>query len=162
MPKEKKSTKIVDIKEQDVEENKTVAALSYAWILCLVPLLGKRNSKFAQFHAKQGLVLFPNGFATTAYAYNYFLEKSGLKQEIRDILKTLDTKNVTNLMKHGDLVRKAIIRAEFPEDLAEEIRISYKKLSDKYGVKNVDVAVRSSATAEDLPDASFAGQQESF
>ncbi|OGF26212.1 hypothetical protein A2331_02060 [Candidatus Falkowbacteria bacterium RIFOXYB2_FULL_34_18] len=58
MPKEKKSTKIVDIKEQDVEENKTVAALSYAWILCLVPLLGKRNSKFAQFHAKQGLVLF--------------------------------------------------------------------------------------------------------
>src|SRR3989339_40750 len=129
-----------------------------------VPQVGGKNASLGEMYCKltgKG-VLIPNGFATTAYAYNYFLEKSGLKQEIRDILKTLDTKNVTNLMKHGDLVRKAIIRAEFPEDLAEEIRISYKKLSDKYGVKNVDVAVRSSATAEDLPDASFAGQQETF
>lgn len=58
MPKEKQLGKKTNTNDQDVEENKTVAALSYAWILCLVPLLGKRDSKFAQFHAKQGLILF--------------------------------------------------------------------------------------------------------
>jgi len=104
----------------------------------------------------------PNGFATTAEAYDYFLETAGLKTKIKEILKDLDTHDTRNLMKRGKLVRQAILGAEMPKDLKDEIILAYKKLSKENKSKAIDVAVRSSATAEDLPDASFAGQQETF
>ena len=129
-----------------------------------VPQVGGKNASLGEMYGhlvKKGLRV-PNGFATTASAYNYFLESTGLKKEIKGILKGLDTKNVKDLMKRGAEIRKIIIAAELPKDFAKAISEAYRKLSDSYKTKNVDVAVRSSATAEDLPDASFAGQQETF
>ena len=129
-----------------------------------VPSVGGKNASLGEMHqklSKQG-VRVPNGFATTASAYNFFMEKAGLKKEIKKILKGLDTHNVEDLMKRGACVRQAIMNAKFPKELEKEIVIAYKKLSKEYKITNVDVAVRSSATAEDLPDASFAGQQDTY
>lgn len=129
-----------------------------------VPKVGGKNASLGEMYQKllKKGVKIPNGFATTSEAYNYFLEKSGTKKKIKKILKGLNTHNIVDLMKRGAKVRKAILEAEFPEDLAEEIRYAYKVLSKQYKMKNADVAVRSSATAEDLPDASFAGQQDTY
>ncbi|MEA3398720.1 MAG: phosphoenolpyruvate synthase [Patescibacteria group bacterium] len=129
-----------------------------------VPIVGGKNASLGEMYRKltnKG-VRVPNGFATTAYAYNYFMEKAGLKKEIRKILKGLNTHNVVDLMKRGAQVRKTILAAEFPEELQKEIIKAYEKLSKEYKVTAVDTAVRSSATAEDLPDASFAGQQDTY
>src|SRR3989339_1791941 len=106
-------------------------------------------------------VKIPNGFAVTAYAYNYLLEKAKIKDEIKRVIGGLDTSNMKNLSDRGRKVREIILKAEFPKELTDEIFASYKKLCKEYGA-NTDVAVRSSATAEDLPDASFAGQQETY
>jgi len=129
-----------------------------------VPQVGGKNASLGEMYRKltsKG-VLVPNGFATTAKAYDYFMEQAGIKKEIKRILKGLNTHNVVDLMKRGAKVRKTILSAKFPEALEEDIIKAYAKLSKEYGVKAVDVAVRSSATAEDLPDASFAGQQETY
>ncbi|MFH1822863.1 MAG: phosphoenolpyruvate synthase [Patescibacteria group bacterium] len=129
-----------------------------------VPLVGGKNASLGEMYrrlAKDG-VRVPNGFATTAEAYNIFLDGTGVKKEIKKILKGLNTHNVTDLMRRGAIIRKTIITAQFPEDFKKEIITAYNKLSKEYKVKDLDVAVRSSATAEDLPDASFAGQQETF
>lgn len=129
-----------------------------------VPSVGGKNASLGEMYQKlksQGIKV-PNGFATTASAYNYFLEEAGLKNRIKDILKDLDTKDTRNLMMRGRLVRKAILEVEMPADFKKEIITAYKKLSAESKSKATDVAVRSSATAEDLPDASFAGQQETF
>ncbi len=129
-----------------------------------VPQVGGKNASLGEMYRKltsKG-VRVPNGFATTACAYDYFMKEAGLKDKIRDILKGLDTHNVRDLMVRGDKVRKLIIATEFPEDFKKEIVGAYKKLSKEYESNKVDVAVRSSATAEDLPDASFAGQQETY
>jgi pyruvate,water dikinase len=104
----------------------------------------------------------PNGFATSAESYHYFLESTGLKPKIQKILAELDIKNVKDLIKRGLAIRKLIIATELPKDLRTAIAKSYQELSRQYKTKNLAVAVRSSATAEDLPDASFAGQQETF
>ena len=106
-------------------------------------------------------VRIPGGFAVTAGAYRFFIEKAGLDEKIRDILDELDTETMDNLSAVGRRVRRAIRAADFPEELAEAIRKAYGKLEEKYG-SECDVAVRSSATAEDLPEASFAGQQETY
>ena len=106
-------------------------------------------------------VKIPGGFATTAAAYHYFLRQTGLEQFIKKTLSGLNTKNLKDLARRGKLIREAIKKAEFPDDLRREIVKNYKEFEKKYG-KNVDVAVRSSATAEDLPGASFAGQHETF
>jgi len=129
-----------------------------------VPQVGGKNASLGEMYGnliKKGLRV-PNGFATTAEAYNYFLESTGLKKQIKEILKGLDTKDVKDLMRRGAEIRKIIIAAELPKDFTKAIAEAYKQLSLSYKAKNVDVAVRSSATAEDLPDASFAGQQETF
>ena len=129
-----------------------------------VPLVGGKNASLGELYnnlVPKGVNL-PNGFAVTAAAYFYFLEKAGLKDKISEILKDLDVKNLISLQQRGKMVRQLILAAELPDDLKEEIIVEYKKLSGEYNVENVDVAVRSSATAEDLPNASFAGQQESF
>ena len=106
-------------------------------------------------------VKIPNGFAVTAFAYRYLLEKTGAKEKIRKILSGLDTSNMDNLSERGHKIRSLIKNLEFPQELKNSIIESYKSLEKQYG-SEVDVAVRSSATAEDLPDASFAGQQETY
>jgi pyruvate,water dikinase len=129
-----------------------------------VPSVGGKNASLGEMYrklTKKGINV-PNGFATTAEAYNYFMEEAGLKDKIRKILEGLNTHDVTDLMKRGDQVRKTILATKMPKDLEDEIAAAYKTLSKEYKVANVDTAVRSSATAEDLPDASFAGQQETF
>ncbi len=129
-----------------------------------VPLVGGKNASLGEMYrnlTSRGVAI-PNGFATTSYAYNYFLEKSGIREKIKEALGGLDTHNVNDLMARGEKVRKIIMGASFPEDLKREIIAAYGDLSEAYGTKNADVAVRSSATAEDLPSASFAGQQESY
>ncbi|WP_421555472.1 phosphoenolpyruvate synthase [Pseudomonas kitaguniensis] len=105
-------------------------------------------------------VSVPGGFATTAQAYRDFLELSGLNDQIHAALDALDVDDVNALAKTGSQIRQWIMEAEFPEKLNEEIRAAFATLSA--GNPDMAVAVRSSATAEDLPDASFAGQQETF
>ncbi|MBI5754723.1 phosphoenolpyruvate synthase, partial [Candidatus Peregrinibacteria bacterium] len=128
-----------------------------------VPIVGGKNASLGEMYQKLGEkgVKVPNGFAITAYAYHYLLEKVGIKAEIKKILTGLDTHDMKDLMIRGKKVRETILSAKFPEELNTAIGENYKKFEKEYG-KNVDVAVRSSATAEDLPDASFAGQQETY
>lgn len=106
-------------------------------------------------------VKIPGGFVITAGAYRYFLEKTGLKDSIKKALSGLNTKNFKDLEKRGKLVREIIKKKEFPNDLKQEIIKAYQQMEKEYG-KSVDVAVRSSATAEDLPGASFAGEHETY
>lgn len=131
-----------------------------------VPLVGGKNASLGEMYrmlTPKG-VKIPNGFAITSYAYRYFLDKAGIKDRIKETLKTLDTKDIKNLQDHGHRVRQIILEAEFPVELKNAILVQYRNLCGAYNKerKDVDVAVRSSATAEDLPDASFAGQQETF
>ncbi|OGY88145.1 MAG: phosphoenolpyruvate synthase [Candidatus Kerfeldbacteria bacterium RIFOXYC2_FULL_38_9] len=129
-----------------------------------VPLVGGKNASLGEMYqkmAKQG-VRVPNGFAITSKAYNFFIDQAGIREKIKDILKDVDTTDIRNLREHGFQVRECILQADFPEQLEEEIIMAYQQLSQEYKENNVDVAVRSSATAEDLPDASFAGQQETY
>lgn len=128
-----------------------------------VALVGGKNASLGEmyrFLVPKG-VNIPNGFCVTAYAYKYFIEKTGVKERIKEILKTLNVNDVENLVEHGRRVRQAILDAELPKELKDAIAEGYRHLCIQYG-QNADVAVRSSATAEDLPEASFAGQQETY
>ncbi|HCM68315.1 MAG TPA: phosphoenolpyruvate synthase, partial [Candidatus Kerfeldbacteria bacterium] len=128
-----------------------------------VPLVGGKNASLGEMYQKlvgKG-VSIPNGFAITAHAYFYLLEKAGIRDDIKRVLKDLNTHDIRNLQAHGKKVRELIMSTTFPKDLENLIVENYRKLEKQYG-KGVDVAVRSSATAEDLPDASFAGQQETY
>ena len=129
-----------------------------------VPVVGGKNASLGEMYAKltKKGVNIPNGFATTAAAYDYFLYKAGIKDEIKNILRGLNTHDVTDLAKRGQKVRQTILRSSLPQDLAQAITTAYRELSREYRSANIDVAVRSSATAEDLPDASFAGQQDTY
>ncbi len=106
-------------------------------------------------------VLVPGGFATTAAAFLEFLSYDGLKDRIDSALDTLDVNNISALTQCGSDIRQWVLEAPFPAELEKAIRQGYAELENQAG-ENVSVAVRSSATAEDLPDASFAGQQETF
>ncbi|MFS8860543.1 phosphoenolpyruvate synthase [Synechococcus sp. H60.1] len=103
----------------------------------------------------------PLGFATTAHAYRQFIAAAGLEEKLREILKDLDIEDVRNLRERGKAARTLILQTPFPPELEQAISEAYQKLCERYG-PDTDVAVRSSATAEDLPDASFAGQQETY
>ncbi len=128
-----------------------------------VALVGGKNASLGEMIRNLGKkgVNIPSGFAITAEAYKYVLEKAGISQKIKDILAGLDTHNMENLAKRGEKIRDLIANSPCPKELEEEIRAAYREMERKYG-GNVDVAVRSSATAEDLPTASFAGQQETY
>lgn len=128
-----------------------------------VGMVGGKNASLGEMIGalrKKGVPV-PSGFVVTASAYFYFLEKTGLDKFIKTTLKGLDTKDLQDLQRRGKTVRDAFMKTEFPKDLAAEIAKGYHELEKRYG-KNADVAVRSSATAEDLPGASFAGEQESY
>lgn len=129
-----------------------------------VPSVGGKNASLGEMYqrlSKAG-VLVPNGFATTAEAYRRYLEDSGVKKKIKEILADLNTKDVIGLTKKAKAVRDLIVATPMPKELEDDVVAAYKKLSGNYKAKNLAVAVRSSATAEDLPDASFAGQQETY
>ena len=128
-----------------------------------VPMVGGKNASLGEMHQKltsKGVAV-PNGYAITAYAYQYLLKAAGIEEAIKDALAGLDTHDMRNLQARGEKTRDIIRNAEFPDDLRTAIIDAYKKMEEEYG-EGVDVAVRSSATAEDLPDASFAGQQETY
>lgn len=128
-----------------------------------IPLVGGKNASLGEMYSKltEKGIKVPYGFAVTAEAYRYFIKENHLDDKIKEILKGLDTHDVLDLQKRGKKIRTLLLKAKMPEKLEAAIRESYAELEKRYG-KNTDVAVRSSATAEDLPDASFAGQQETF
>jgi pyruvate, water dikinase len=124
--------------------------------------VGGKNSSLGEMVsnlAKLG-VRVPDGFATTAEAYRRFIGDTGLAETISSRLAGLDTEDVQELARAGRQIRDAVVAQPFPPDLEAEIRTAYEQLARPGG--DVSFAVRSSATAEDLPDASFAGQQETF
>jgi len=128
-----------------------------------VALVGGKNASLGEMirNLREKGVNVPSGFAITAEAYRYMIQEAGIGEKIRDTLAGLDTHDMENLSKRGSKIRALIKNAECPEELEEEIRIAYREMEKSYGA-GVDVAVRSSATAEDLPTASFAGQQETY
>lgn len=149
-----------------------------------IPFVGGKNASLGEMIQQltpQG-VNVPTGFATTAYAYRYFVEQAGLQDKLRQLFSDLDVENMQNLRDRGKQARALVLNTPFPKDLEVAIATAYFKLCERYGggaelcdrfepeyqeacksySYDTDVAVRSSATAEDLPDASFAGQQETY
>ena len=128
-----------------------------------VPLVGGKNASLGEMYRElipKG-VKIPNGFTITAEGYWHVVESAGILDELRHTLAGLDKTDVFDLARRGKRARDLIIGAGIPEDLWAEIKKSYDMLCEEYGPET-DVAVRSSATAEDLPTASFAGQQETY
>ncbi|NJY63854.1 phosphoenolpyruvate synthase [Salinimicrobium sp. CDJ15-81-2] len=126
-----------------------------------VPVVGGKNASLGEMYsdlASHG-VRIPNGFATTAEAFRSFLKENGLDEKLENLLGDLDRKEYSNLEKIGGEARKLILEGDLSQDLEQAIKQAYRELS---GEKQIEVAVRSSATAEDLPEASFAGQHDSF
>ena len=127
-----------------------------------LPLVGGKNASLGELArelAPKG-VRVPDGFAVTSEAYRLFLERAGLGEVIDERLRSLDVEDTKALSRAGHIIREAVIASDLPEELAAAVTDAYARLCA--GGEAVDVAVRSSATAEDLPDASFAGQQETF
>lgn len=149
-----------------------------------VGLVGGKNSSLGEMIQQltpKGINV-PTGFATTAHAFRHFIESAGLDKKLRELFRDLDVNDVKNLQERGKKARRLILHTPFPTDLSHAIAIAYRRLCERYGrdteqfshlpdhereqheihEHSVDVAVRSSATAEDLPEASFAGQQETY
>ncbi len=128
-----------------------------------VPIVGGKNASLGEMirHLAPKGIRIPNGFATTAQAYRRFLKFNGLDVTLRKLFTGLSVEDLNQLREVGDQARALILEASFPEDLDRAIRDAYARLCEQYG-SNTDVAIRSSATAEDLPDASFAGQHETY
>jgi len=129
-----------------------------------VSRVGGKNASLGEMYnnlLSRGVNL-ANGFATTAEAYFDFLQKTGLTSQIEEILRDINVHDLGALQEKGKKVRALILAANLHQELQDEVITAYKELSKDYGTENTDVAVRSSATAEDLLGASFAGQQETF
>jgi pyruvate,water dikinase len=129
-----------------------------------IPFVGGKNASLGEMYValQQYGIRVPNGFATTADAWRYHLTSSGLDRQVREQLAGLRVDDVSDLQRRGKLIRDAILNTPLPDDLVAAIAASYRELGREAGQADIPVAVRSSATAEDLPDASFAGQQETF
>jgi pyruvate,water dikinase len=128
-----------------------------------IPLVGGKNASLGEMYREltsKGIKI-PNGFSVTAEAYWYVLKAGGILEKLKQTMEGLDVSNVTELAKRGKMARDLILGVGIPDDLWEEIKTGYDRLCEQYG-EDTDVAVRSSATAEDLPTASFAGQQETY
>jgi pyruvate,water dikinase len=128
-----------------------------------VGVVGGKNASLGEMisNLANAGVQVPGGFATTANAFNLFLEQSGLEQRIHSLLDTLDVEDIPALSKAGETIRNWIIETPFLPELEQAIKTAFKTLQGEAG-DEASFAVRSSATAEDMPDASFAGQQETF
>ncbi|MCW5702529.1 MAG: phosphoenolpyruvate synthase [Bradyrhizobium sp.] len=128
-----------------------------------VPLVGGKNASLGEMVRNLGQqgVKVPPGFATTADAYWQFIKANGLDSKIADSLAALEAGRAS-LAEVGAGIRQEVLRGNWPQDIVDEIQGAYRELCRRTGGGDVDVAVRSSATAEDLPDASFAGQQETY
>ncbi len=128
-----------------------------------VPKVGGKNASLGEMYSqlKNRGIRVPSGFALTSESYDYFIRENRLDREIKETLSDLDVKNIKNLREKGKRVRELILKSKIPKKLEKEILESYKKLCREYN-KEISVAVRSSATAEDLPEASFAGAQETY
>src|SRR3989339_2060744 len=128
-----------------------------------IPSVGGKKAALGEMYSNLMplRINIPDGFALTADAYRYFFKKTGLDEKIKKILVDLNTHNIKNLQVRGKKVREAILESNLPQNLQDAIGKSYKEFGKKYG-EDCEVAVRSSATAEDLPGASFAGQQETY
>lgn len=128
-----------------------------------IPLVGGKNASLGEMiqQLRPKGVKVPTGFATTAYAYRYFISEAGLEAKLKNIFAQLDVEDVNNLRQCGKQARMLMLETPFGLELQEAIARAYQNLCQEYGA-DTDVAVRSSATAEDLPDASFAGQQETY
>ena len=129
-----------------------------------VAVVGGKNASLGEMYcnlSEQGIRV-PFGFATTADAYRTFLTQSGLIEPLTLLLSTLNPDDLDSLSSVAQEIRTLILNAPLPKVLTDAITSGYRTLSAHYNLQNIDLAVRSSATAEDLPDASFAGQQESF
>ncbi len=134
--------------------------------LCIddIPVVGGKNASLGEMYtnlSSKGIDV-PNGFAITSDAYWLLLQEDNIKEKIQELLSDLDIDDTKNLQERGLAVRTLILNSQVPEILKQEILEAYAILSSEYNTDDVDVAVRSSGTAEDLPDASFAGQQESY
>ncbi|HEY9633100.1 MAG TPA: phosphoenolpyruvate synthase [Coleofasciculaceae cyanobacterium] len=128
-----------------------------------ISLVGGKNASLGEMIQQLSPkgVNVPTGFATTSYAYRYFIKAADLEDKLRELFADLNVDSVSNLQKRGKKARSLILNTPFPQEFQDAISKAYKKLCDRYG-EDTEVAVRSSATAEDLPDASFAGQQETY
>jgi len=128
-----------------------------------VALVGGKNASLGEMvrHLGERGVRVPPGFATTAQSYWQFVDANGLRETMVDSLAALEAGHAP-LAEVGAAIRREFLRGTWPPDIAEAIEAAYQELCRRAGKANTDVAVRSSATAEDLPDASFAGQQESY
>jgi pyruvate,water dikinase len=129
-----------------------------------VPQVGGKNASLGEMIRELTArgVQIPGGYAVTAQAYHAFVRYNELEGQIREILDGLNTSDVNDLLRRTSQIRRLILAGDFPADMRDEIIDCYRQLSQQYGSEAVDVAVRSSATAEDLPTASFAGQQETY
>jgi pyruvate,water dikinase len=127
-------------------------------------LVGGKNASLGEMlqHLSQLQITIPAGFAITAEAYWAFLQLNKLENSIYRIIDEIDMNDLVSLRKGGMRIRQLIRNGKFPRELKDEIIERYRVLSQAYDQVATDVAVRSSATAEDLPDASFAGQQETY
>ena len=128
-----------------------------------VPVVGGKNASLGEMYQKltsKG-VNVPDGFALDANAYWFFLKENSLEDKLSQVLVQLDTKQFSNLNIVGSQCRDLMLNASLPKELSVNLLEAYTNLKEKYGAK-ITMAVRSSATAEDLPNASFAGQQETF
>ncbi len=129
-----------------------------------VPLVGGKNASLGEMFSKLTSlgINIPNGFALTSTAFWNYLQYNKIDRELADLFKKLDYKNLDSLKETSRKARGLVLKGKFPKDLEQEILADYQKLGDYYKQKNIVVAVRSSATAEDLADASFAGQHETY
>jgi len=135
-----------------------------------ISIVGGKNASLGEMisNLSEKNILVPDGFSVTTNAYDRYLEHNDLEGKINYLLENLDHGHHINLKRSGLKIRSLIQDGKFPQDIYEEIIKAYKKLSQKYldtegrPQEKTDVAVRSSGTAEDLPDASFAGQQETY
>jgi len=129
-----------------------------------IPLVGGKNASLGEM--LQNLtslgVTIPDGFVVTVNAYYAFLKHNALDEKIKETIDAIDHDNIESLRRGGMQIRQSFLNGKFSEEMREEITNCYLELSAQYGQEMTDIAVRSSATAEDLPDASFAGQQETF
>ena len=126
-----------------------------------VSLVGGKCANLGELYGQIGVPV-PNGFAVSAKAYDAFLEETGLREQIHNLLGEIDIADVESLQKISRDIRERVERQPMPEELQKEVLRAFQALCDRTGKKNLTVAVRSSATAEDLPGASFAGQQDTF